>query len=110
MDSGRQCRACPRSARRELRVCAAWSFSCAPAHVHVWCLSTKWQHVQRLDMPRLDAGTRPLYCPSPLLQALLKAARDPRIVGVCLKISPLQAGWAKLQELRQYIKYFRCST
>ncbi len=45
-----------------------------------------------------------------LLQALLKAARDPRIVGVCLKISPLQAGWAKLQELRQYIKYFRCTS
>ena len=43
------------------------------------------------------------------LQALLKAARDPRIVGVCLKISPVQAGWAKLQELRQYIKYFRCT-
>ena len=59
-------------------------------------------------MCRLDAGTRPLYCPP--LQALLKAARDPRIVGVCLKISPLQAGWAKLQELRQYIKYFRCTT
>eukprot|EP00891_Asterochloris_glomerata_P006294 jgi/Astpho2/6294/Aster-08346 len=44
-----------------------------------------------------------------ICEALLKAARDPRIVGVCLKISPLQAGWAKLQELRQYIKYFRGS-
>ena len=52
------------------------------------------------------APSHPTACP---LQALLKAARDPRIVGVCLKISPLQAGWAKLQELRQYIKYFRCT-
>lgn len=32
--------------------------------------------------------------------ALKKAAYDPRVSGVLLKISPLSAGWAKLQEIR----------
>jgi hypothetical protein len=32
--------------------------------------------------------------------ALKKAAYDPRVSGIYLKISPLSAGWAKLQEIR----------
>lgn len=40
--------------------------------------------------------------------ALKKAAYDPRISGIVLKVSPLSAGWAKLQEIRQYIDFFRC--
>ena len=107
MGSGRQCRACPRSARQELRVCAAWSISFALAHVYACCLSIRLQHVQRLHVP--CGLLTPGHSTARPLQALLKAARDPRIVGVCLKISPVQAGWAKLQELRQYIKYFRCT-
>ncbi len=39
--------------------------------------------------------------------ALNKAAYDPRISGIVLKVSPLSAGWAKLQEIRQYIEFFR---
>ncbi len=39
--------------------------------------------------------------------ALKKAAYDPRISGIVLKVSPLSAGWAKLQEIRQYIEFFR---
>ncbi len=41
--------------------------------------------------------------------ALKKAAYDPRISGICLKVSPVSAGWAKLQEIRQYIEFFRYS-
>ncbi|KAK9917362.1 hypothetical protein WJX75_003547 [Coccomyxa subellipsoidea] len=39
--------------------------------------------------------------------ALKKAAYDPRVSGIYLKISPLSAGWAKLQEIRQYIEFFK---
>ena len=39
--------------------------------------------------------------------ALKKAAYDPRVSGILLKVSPLSAGWAKLQEIRQYIEFFR---
>lgn len=42
--------------------------------------------------------------------ALKKAAYDPRVSGILLKVSPLSAGWAKLQEIRQYIEFFRSST
>lgn len=42
-----------------------------------------------------------------IISALKKAAYDPRISGILLKLSPLSAGWAKLEEIRQYIKFFR---
>ena len=42
-----------------------------------------------------------------IVSALKKAAYDPRITGIYLKMSPLSAGWAKLQEIRQYIDFFR---
>ena len=42
-----------------------------------------------------------------IVSALKKAAYDPRISGIYLKMSPLSAGWAKLQEIRQYIEFFR---
>ncbi len=42
--------------------------------------------------------------------ALKKAAYDPRVSGILLKVSPLSAGWAKLQEIRQYIEFFRSLT
>lgn len=32
--------------------------------------------------------------------ALKKAAYDPRVSGIFIKVSPLSAGWAKLQEIR----------
>ncbi len=32
--------------------------------------------------------------------ALRKAAYDPRVSGIFIKVSPLSAGWAKLQEIR----------
>ncbi|BDA50409.1 Protease 4 [Coccomyxa sp. Obi] len=41
--------------------------------------------------------------------ALRKAAYDPRVSGIFIKVSPLSAGWAKLQEIRQYIDFFRQS-
>lgn len=39
--------------------------------------------------------------------ALEKAAHDPRICGVYLKLSPLAAGWGKVQEVRRYLQFFR---
>jgi protease-4 len=42
-----------------------------------------------------DAKSVPQIC-----GALRKAAYDPRVSGVFLKVSPLSAGWAKLQEIR----------
>ena len=39
------------------------------------------------------------YACCPCAGALKKAAYDPRVAGVYLKVSPLAAGWAKLQEV-----------
>jgi protease-4 len=44
-----------------------------------------------------------------LQMALVKAALDPRIKGVCVKIDPLQCGWSKLQEIRRHVAYFKKS-
>lgn len=42
-----------------------------------------------------------------ICENLKKAAHDPRIVGIYLKIDPLQCGWAKLQEIKRHIQLFR---
>jgi len=42
-------------------------------------------------------------------EALRKAAVDPRITGVYLKVSPLACGWAKLSEVRRAIALFRAT-
>lgn len=44
-----------------------------------------------------------------LTRALEKAAYDPRVSGVYLKVGPLGAGWAKLQEVVAHIHLFRAS-
>ncbi|KAG1677042.1 hypothetical protein FOA52_001212 [Chlamydomonas sp. UWO 241] len=52
---------------------------------------------------RFDSGLSvPQIC-----AALQKAALDPRIKGVAIEVGPLGTGWAKLQELRRHITYFR---
>ncbi|GAX84081.1 hypothetical protein CEUSTIGMA_g11505.t1 [Chlamydomonas eustigma] len=54
---------------------------------------------------RFDPGLSvPQIC-----QALQKAALDPRVKGLAVEIGPLQVGWAKVQEIRRYLKYFRQS-
>lgn len=50
----------------------------------------------------------PLNLPT-LADALVKAAVDPRVEGIYFKISPLGAGWSKLEEVRRLIAYFRQS-
>ena len=40
---------------------------------------------------------------------LRKAAYDPRISGVVVKIDPLQCGWGKIQEIRRHVEMFRQS-
>jgi protease-4 len=44
-----------------------------------------------------------------LTEALRKAALDPRIKGICVKIDPLQCGWSKLQEIKRHLAYFKAS-
>eukprot|EP00879_Flechtneria_rotunda_P016300 GHRR01017055.1.p1 GENE.GHRR01017055.1~~GHRR01017055.1.p1 ORF type:complete len:674 (+),score=260.41 GHRR01017055.1:690-2711(+) len=44
-----------------------------------------------------------------ICDALEKAAVDPRIKGIAVELSPLAIGWAKVQEIRRYIKLFRDS-
>ena len=49
-----------------------------------------------------DAFSLPQIC-----ESLIKAAYDPRIKGLYLKIGPLGAGWAKLKEVRDHLTLFR---
>ena len=44
-----------------------------------------------------------------LCEALRKAAYDPRITGLVLNLDLLGIGWAKAQELRKHIAFFRLS-
>ena len=44
-----------------------------------------------------------------LTLAFIKAALDPRIKGVCVKIDPLQCGWSKVQEIKRHVEFFRKS-
>ena len=44
-----------------------------------------------------------------ITRALEKAAYDPRVSAVWLKIEPLSSGWAKLKEIRDYIALARAS-
>ena len=44
-----------------------------------------------------------------LCSVLRKAAVDPRIKGVCVKIDPLSTGWSKLQEIRRHVDHFKAS-
>lgn len=54
---------------------------------------------------RFDPGLSvPQIC-----QSLQKAALDPRIKGLAIEIGPLAIGWAKVQEIRRYLSYFRQS-
>ena len=41
--------------------------------------------------------------------ALRKAARDPRVSGLAIKIEPLSLGWAKIQEICAHLDHFRAS-
>ncbi|KAL3146137.1 hypothetical protein ABBQ38_015479 [Trebouxia sp. C0009 RCD-2024] len=60
------------------------------------------------DIPEQKGGrfAPPLSVPQ-LKEALEKAAYDPRIRGIHLKIGSVSAGWAKLQELRRSLDFFR---
>lgn len=58
-----------------------------------------------MKQPRLSQATSmPAIC-----ESLRKAALDPRIKGVYLNIDVLGAGWAKVQEIRTYLDFFKKS-
>jgi protease-4 len=44
-----------------------------------------------------------------ICDCLTKAAYDPRIAGVVVKIDPLSVGWAKVIEIRRHVELFRRS-
>eukprot|EP00850_Spirogloea_muscicola_P000544 SM000002S05624 [mRNA] locus=s2:1185650:1189622:- [translate_table: standard] len=44
-----------------------------------------------------------------LTENLRKAAVDPRVAGLLLKIEPLDAGWGKVEEIRRHIELFKQS-
>ena len=44
-----------------------------------------------------------------ICEALIKAAYDPRVKGVFVKIEPVTCGWAKLTEIRRHIEFFNAS-
>jgi protease-4 len=55
--------------------------------------------------PRFGGTTSlPAVC-----DCLVKAALDPRIAGVVVRIDPLAVGWAKVTELRRHVELFRRS-
>ena len=44
-----------------------------------------------------------------ICDSLQKAAVDPRVVGLVIKIDPLQVGWGKILEIRRHVEMFRAS-
>lgn len=42
-----------------------------------------------------------------ICENLIKAAHDPRISGVILQVEPLSCGWAKIEEIRRHIEYYK---
>jgi protease-4 len=54
-------------------------------------------------------GAAPVLSLPAFCDALRKAAVDPRITGVFIRVSPLAAGWAKLGEVRAAIAAFRAA-
>ena len=44
-----------------------------------------------------------------ICEALIKAAYDPRVCGIFVKIEPLDCGWAKLKEIRRHLEFFNKS-
>lgn len=82
-------------------------------------LSVPWKRVNRGSVLLMElAGTVAEIKPGRFAQTvslpqicenLTKATYDPRIVGVYLKIDPLQCGWAKLQEIKRHVERFRQS-
>lgn len=44
-----------------------------------------------------------------LCESLRKAAYDPRVAGLYMNIDILDAGWAKIQEIRSHIDFFKAS-
>ncbi|URE34764.1 Peptidase family S49 [Musa troglodytarum] len=44
-----------------------------------------------------------------ICENFIKAAYDPRVSGIYLEIEPLSCGWAKIDEIRRHIQYFKKS-
>ena len=44
-----------------------------------------------------------------IIEAITKAAHDPRVSGIFLKLTRLDAGWAKTQELARHLRFFKQS-
>eukprot|EP00168_Porphyra_purpurea_P006365 TRINITY_DN1783_c0_g1_i2.p1 TRINITY_DN1783_c0_g1~~TRINITY_DN1783_c0_g1_i2.p1 ORF type:complete len:576 (-),score=245.43 TRINITY_DN1783_c0_g1_i2:202-1929(-) len=59
--------------------------------------------------PGLPFRPAPTTSLESVTNALRHAAHDPRISAVFMRLTGFQCGWAKLQELRRHLDYFRAS-
>src|SRR5690242_4994417 len=62
-----------------------------------------------LELPAFLGGGRSAPTVSGIWQNLKKAAADPKVAAVVLQPQGVQAGWAKLEELRSDVEQFRKS-
>src|SRR5581483_1407672 len=118
----------PRPRRRRLWLWLTLGFLLLMAFVAgliIIVLLTRGESVPNNAVLKIDlAGPLPEYVPHRFPQTLLgeraltvkdhldnlkKAASDKRVRGVVLRIGPVEAGWAKVEELRDAITAFRKS-
>lgn len=71
-------------------------------------LSGNIQEQQPLDVSNIFLGSQPLVLHE-INSAIDQAATDSRIKGLVVRIAPVDAGWAKLEEIHQHLLDFRAS-
>ncbi|KAL3678445.1 hypothetical protein R1sor_021401 [Riccia sorocarpa] len=82
-------------------------------------IAPPWQRVKKGSVLKLKlSGSITEQVPSrfsstlslPMLcQNLVKAANDPRIAGIFLRIEPVECGWGKIDEICRHIDYYKKS-
>ena len=89
--------------RRATHLVGVSTVSCSPLHT----LSHKC--ICDIVPPVLQGRFSSTASLPALCDCLHKAAYDPRVTGLIIKVDPLACGWGKLQELRRHIELFRAS-
>jgi protease IV len=89
-----------------------WSFFAGPPipwnSVLVVDLSGQIEEQQPTDVSSLFLGSQPLVLHE-INDAIDQAGTDSRIRGLVVRIAPVNAGWAKLEEIHQHLLHFRAS-
>ena len=94
-----------------MRGCRTWSEARRGCMIHsVLCLAFADVRcvagaIAEKKQPRFSTAiSMPALC-----ESLRKAAYDPRVAGLYLNIDLLDCGWAKVQEIRSHIEFFKAS-